>query len=256
MAELRDYVVAESGAAKARESLVRMTLTHGNLQNTSFPELRLDRGEDVESLKMRIYRATGTRPGRMQLVMKTSKGNTVCRLEEGKTLGSYDPQDGFILHVEDVDEFSLSRGGWLDDTSLVDKYVMDEESYNKRAVSVRRFKEERQRALVEEAEGASQEGAVRELPQVGQRCVVSPGDRRGEVRYVGDDQGVGLGPGTWVGVRFDEPVGKNDGTIRGIRFFEDCPSRFGGVVRPSFVEVGDFPPEEFDLAAASDDDEI
>lgn len=36
------------------------------------------------------------------------------------------------LHVEDTDVASVSRGGWLEDTSKVEKYVMSEDDYNSR----------------------------------------------------------------------------------------------------------------------------
>jgi len=36
------------------------------------------------------------------------------------------------LHVVDLDPTSISSGGWLEDTSLVEKYQISEEAYNKR----------------------------------------------------------------------------------------------------------------------------
>jgi hypothetical protein len=45
--------------------------------------------------------------------------------------------------------------------------------------------------------------------QVGSRCEVEPGDKRGVVKFVG--QAEPLGPGFWVGVQYDEPLGKHDG---------------------------------------------
>ena len=38
----------------------------------------------------------------------------------------------FRLHVVDLDPSSISSGGWLEDTSLVEKYQISEEAYNKR----------------------------------------------------------------------------------------------------------------------------
>lgn len=74
--------------------------------------------------------------------------------------------------------------------------------------------------------------------KVGMRCSVSPGDRRGEVCFVGMVEG--LAGGYWIGVKLDEPLGKNDGSINGRRYFqtdENC----GAFARPDNVEVGDFP---------------
>jgi hypothetical protein len=45
--------------------------------------------------------------------------------------------------------------------------------------------------------------------QVGSRCEVAPGGKRGVVKFVG--QAEPLGPGFWVGVQYDEPLGKHDG---------------------------------------------
>ncbi len=75
---------------------------------------------------------------------------------------------------------------------------------------------------------------------VGQRCTVDPGDRRGEVMFVGQAEGV-LPPGYWVGIKYDEPLGKNDGSVKGKRFF-DAPAGYGAFLRPDKIKVGDFPP--------------
>lgn len=36
------------------------------------------------------------------------------------------------MHVIDLDPSSVTSGGWLEDTSLVEKYKISEEAYNKR----------------------------------------------------------------------------------------------------------------------------
>lgn len=45
--------------------------------------------------------------------------------------------------------------------------------------------------------------------QVGDRCQVDPGEKRGVVKFVGRAED--LGPGFWVGIQYDEPLGKHDG---------------------------------------------
>merc|ERR1712159_405179 len=91
-----------------------------------------------------------------------------------------------------------------------------------------------------DAQAAEAEGI-----EVGQRCEVAPGAKRGEVMFVGKDA-EGLFLGWWVGVKFDEPVGKNDGSVKGKRYFQCLPG-YGGLVRPTNVTVGDFPEvDEFD----------
>ena len=84
---------------------------------------------------------------------------------------------------------------------------------------------------------------------VGTRCQVSPGGRRGVVRWIGKLPGK---IGWFVGVALDEPVGLNDGSLDGIRHFE-VESGHGLFVRGCNLRVGDFP--ERDLFADNDDDD-
>ena len=88
--------------------------------------------------------------------------------------------------------------------------------------------------------------------EVGMRCEVTPGAKRGEVKFVGKNV-EGFPLGWWIGVQFDEPVGKNDGSVKGVRFFE-CMEGYGSFQRPDKVAVGDYPEE--DDPFADDEDEI
>lgn len=38
----------------------------------------------------------------------------------------------YCIHIVDLDPGSLAAGGWLEDTSLIEKYTISDESYNKR----------------------------------------------------------------------------------------------------------------------------
>ena len=80
---------------------------------------------------------------------------------------------------------------------------------------------------------------------IGDRCEVTVGGKRGEVKYVGKIPQIA--PGWFVGVQYDEPVGKNDGVVKGKRFF-DCPPKYGGFLRPDKLSVGDFPELDDDVA--------
>jgi len=64
--------------------------------------------------------------------------------------------------------------------------------------------------------------------------------RRGEVKYVGELNGKS---GVFVGIQLDEPYGKNNGSVEGKAYFS-CMPKCGIFVRPSAVEVGDFPEED------------
>ena len=92
--------------------------------------------------------------------------------------------------------------------------------------------------------------------EVGQRCQVHPGSRRGVISYVGLVPEL-PGGGYWVGVTFDEPVGKTDGSVpcpkskKNKRYFTAIP-QYGSFIRGKNVEVGDFP--ERDIMDELDDD--
>jgi tubulin-folding cofactor B len=98
--------------------------------------------------------------------------------------------------------------------------------------------------------------------QIGQRCQVHPGSRRGVVSYVGLVPEL-PGGGYWVGVTFDEPVGKTDGSVpcsngkKDKRYFTAMP-QYGSFIRGKNVEVGDFPERDImdELDDDSDDDEL
>jgi len=154
----------------------------------------------------------------------------------------------------------------LEDVSQVEKYVMDDETYDKRDNTVRAKKREEaaqrakeRAAMIAAGVPTPQEKPARpetsrdveaKFPMDG-RCEVAPGGRRGSVAYIGKVKGL---QGTWIGIRLDEPLGANDGTKDGKPYF-DCPGpKYGCFARPENVEVGDFP--ERDPFASEDEDEI
>uniref|UniRef100_A0A7S0RMZ6 CAP-Gly domain-containing protein n=1 Tax=Chlamydomonas leiostraca TaxID=1034604 RepID=A0A7S0RMZ6_9CHLO len=270
---LKDYVMGSTGQNRA-ESTVLLHVSHSNLQ-AKFFELRLDMHMSIEQLKVKLSFHVGTNPSAQVLQLLDDKGSVLCPfLEDGRKLGYYSPHDGYTIHVVDTDPASASAGGWLEDVSLVDKYRMSDEEYNKRENTYRRWKEGKLKedpTWTLEKEMAKKRGV--ELPPtkapttdpeymaaeassvtVGARCSVDPGDRRGEVMFVGKDV-AGLPLGWWVGVKYDEPLGKNDGTVGGVRRFT-CPPGYGGFVRPDKVKCGDFPPLDDGLSDLDSGDEI
>lgn len=105
-------------------------------------------------------------------------------------------------------------------------------------------------AAIASADGAA--SAVADI-EIGMRCEVQPGGRRGRIAFVGEVKE--LDGGHWVGVIFDEPVGKTDGTTPdGTRYFDAPGSNYGGFVRGKNVTVGDFP--ERDLFDEDSEDEL
>ncbi|CAM9480240.1 unnamed protein product [Choristocarpus tenellus] len=79
----------------------------------------------------------------MQKLQLRSGGQTLCALtDDSKMLGFYGVRHGMEIHVVDDDPFSISRGGGLEDTSLVQKYRMTEEEYDQREGTLRSWVKE------------------------------------------------------------------------------------------------------------------
>ena len=248
-------------------------MTHSNLK-TIFPEIRVDLHITVGDLKVKMNTHCGTGCTFMRVLLKDPTGRVVCELDDdAKMLGYYSPSNNWIAHVQDDDPYSLSKGGGLEDVSLVEKYEISDENYMKREDNFRHFKAKK---MAEDPtwswerecnknnpdwkpkEKVTDEELMGDLAaavKVGDRCEVS-GGRRGEVAFVGKVAELPLG--WWVGVRYDEPVGKGDGTTKAedgstVRYYE-CDPKYGGMLRPNLVEVGDFPEE--DIFASDSEDEI
>lgn len=258
---------------QAADSTVVLQITHNHLK-ARFPEIRLDMHMRIEAVKHKINTHTGTSPDTMVVQLNDENGRLVAVLQDdARKLGFYSPRNGWTLHVVDTDGSSLSAQGWLEDVSKVQKYNISDDDYNKRDNTYRKFKADKLaqdptwtlekelairagREYVPPATKAAadddtgeQEAAVIDVRQ---RCSVDPGDRRGEVKFVGRVEG--LAPGYWVGVALDEPAGKNDGSVKGQRYFE-CGAGYGVFVRPDKVTTGDFPPID-DFSDLGSDDEI
>ncbi|KAL0817387.1 hypothetical protein Bca101_073831 [Brassica carinata] len=254
---------------------VLLHVTHSNLKSFA-ADVRFSPQMNVEAVKEKLWKKCGTSVNAMALELYDESGSKVAVLsDDTRPLGFYSPFDGFRLHIVDLDPSSVTTGGWLEDTSLVEKYTISEEDYAKRTDSYRKFKEK----IVAQKPAASDvkvlmippfnrrrrrtswkisvqisrpdlsvRSASNQNVKVGDRCQVVPGEKRGVVKYVGRAES--LGPGYWVGIQYDEPLGKHDGMVKGTRLFE-CPQLHGGVVRPDKVKVGDYPERD-----PFEDDEI
>ncbi|XP_037470768.1 tubulin-folding cofactor B-like [Triticum dicoccoides] len=56
-------------------------------------------------------------------------------------LAAYSPYDGYRLHVINLDPSSVTSGGWLEGTSLVEKYTISDDAYDELGTNIRKFKE-------------------------------------------------------------------------------------------------------------------
>ena len=138
----------------------------------------------------------------------------ICEMNDNsRMLGFYSVASGMEIHVLDTDPFSLSRGGGLTDTSLVEKYRMSDDAYDQRKGTMREFiKQQREKdpnyklkpkagpgvPVAGHGEPAAPPPGIESVATiaVGQRCEVMPGARRGVVMFVGELEG--LKPGYWV----------------------------------------------------------
>jgi tubulin-specific chaperone B len=275
MASLGNFVVSRDGERYdgMAEGTVMVTVSHSNLQQKHV-DLRWDLHTTVGDVKIRLTKHCGTPAQDMELILR-DEGRDICRMEDdNRPLGFYSVQNGNVIHIVDTNPYSLSAGGGLEDTSLVKKYEMSDEEYNKRKNTLRAYKREQLKKdpnfkfdfNAGKGGGAAKGGesksdaAPRQAPgpesvshiEVGMRCEVDPGGRRGAVSFVGEI--AGMPPGHWVGVTFDEPVGKSNGTVNGVQVFE-CAARYGGFVRGFNMRVGDYPEAEIDLDSSDDSDE-
>ncbi|VFQ98185.1 unnamed protein product [Cuscuta campestris] len=220
---------------------VLVSVTHANIKSF-LADVRFYLQMTVEAVKEKLWKKCGTSVASMRLELYDDSGAKIADLSDDmKPFGFYSPQDGYRLHVIDTDPSSILAGGWMDDTSNVEKYTISEEAYDKRDGTFKKFKEQLPHKHTTTSEAKICDNYMEDLCahiKVGDRCQVEPGERRGIVKFVGRAET--LASGFWVGVQFDEPVGKHDGMVKGKRYF-DCPPLHGAMVRPDKVKVGDYP---------------
>lgn len=295
-----------------------LDVTHSNLKQRHI-EIRFDKHTTIQSLRDKIYQQTGTKPHFQHLQFLSSPGASPSLFdippeqENDRMLGYYSLGHGITIHCIDLDPHSGSKGGGYEDTSLVKKYKMSEEDYDKRKGTLRDWgkqqkvkdstftlaKHAKQHREMMEAQRQAKLGL--ELPtgfeydnngkvvriepivpvdgsveaenkenknncefgeetvegiEVGMRCEVSPGSRRGSIAFTGEVPELGSG-GFWVGVVFDEPVGKTDGMVKGGKRYFDAPgTKYGGFVRGKNLQVGDFPERDIMDELEDSDDEL
>lgn len=220
---------------------VLLRVTHSNLKSFN-ADVRFSLQMSVEAVKEKLWKKCGTSINSMSLELYDDNGAKIAELSDNsRPFGFYSPLDGFRLHIVDLDPSSVTSGGWLEDTSLVEKYKISDEAYEKRDGTFKKFKEKLAHQKPSCASTKVADNYMEDLCaniKVGDRCQVEPGEKRGVVKYVGRAEN--LGPGFWVGVQYDEPLGKHDGLVKGTRYF-NCPPNHGGMVRPDKVQVGDYP---------------
>jgi tubulin-folding cofactor B len=277
MRSLLEYVQAkdEDPYANIAEGMVSITLTHNLLQRKMI-EIRLDLHITIGSLKVKIYKHTGTPPQHQTLVLKQD-GKPIAELDDdSRPLGFYSCKNGMEIKCVDTNPFSLAKNGGLEDVSQVKKYMMTDDEYDQRKDSVRQYKRDKlaedpnwkppklpganlanqiNRKVARELKGQQPKlppGSAADVAdmKVGDRCELFPGKRRGTVKFVGEVTWV---PGYWVGVEMDEPMGKHNGKGPDGKQYFECMDKCGVFKNPAHVTVGDFPEEDLDFSDSEEE---
>ncbi|GJJ75592.1 tubulin-specific chaperone B [Entomortierella parvispora] len=215
-------------------------------------ELRLSKASTIDNLKIKLEPITGISAGFQQLELHHD-GAFVCSLEghpQETMLGAFPIEEYWTVHVIDTNPSRVK--GQFNDVSLVQKFELPDEEYEKRTDSVLAFKKRNNLGRFNDAasdasatslQNRAFEEAAKSI-KLGDRCEVDVGGgslkRRGTVRFIGLTE---FQAGIWVGVQYDEPLGKNDGSMQGVRYFS-CAPKYGSFVRPDKIQAGDFPEED------------
>lgn len=152
---LQSYVTAKDHDQydHLHERTVLLDLTHSNLRQRHV-EIRFDRHDTIEKVRRVIHQKTGTPPcfqrlrltapcGRRALAEIPSPEEHHDPALEHRPLGYFGVESGSTVHCVDVDPHSGSRGGRYEDVSLVPKYVMSDEDYDRRTGTLRDWERRR-----------------------------------------------------------------------------------------------------------------
>lgn len=228
------------------DQAIKLNATHSHTK-IFLAELRFFKNQKLFEIKEVLSRKFGTLPEYMKLKLIRTNGEEqpLTNFDEERTLNELKINDMDTVHVYDLNPNSTLVQTNFDDLSTVKKYEISEEDYMKRTDNARKFKQKvmsdpNYKNMIESSQGPTYEEEAAQI-EIGQRCLLGDGFRRGEVKFVGMVKE--MGHGFWVGVRLDEPIGENNGSIKG-KFYFECENKFGVFVRPDYIKVGDFPPED------------
>ena len=235
--------------------MIKLNVTH-SASSMRFQELRFDMQSTIKSIKQSLEMRLGASPEDMTLQLKDTNENFVSDMgDDDALLGHYGPQEYYTIHV--IDSGTGMNFNDFEDTSKVEKYKISEDAYDQRDDTFRKFKQKMKEQQNPNFIGKNKETIADDfmeeeakLIEVGARCEIAVGERRGEVKFV--NKIPELANGYWVGVLLDEPTGDSNGTIEGVPYFE-APENRALFVRPNELKVGDYP--EIDVFDA-DEDEI
>ncbi|KAL8110354.1 hypothetical protein AgCh_026173 [Apium graveolens] len=120
---------------------VLLLISHSNMKSFA-PEVRFSLQMTVEAVKEKLWKKCGTSVDSMCLELYDHSGTKISTLSDNmRPFGFYSPEDGHRLHIIDLDPSSVTSGGWLDDTSQVEKFTISEEAFDKLDGTYRKYKE-------------------------------------------------------------------------------------------------------------------
>jgi len=228
------------------ETTIKINATHSHTK-TVLAEIRFYKSQKLYEVKEALSRKFGTLPEYMKLKLIRTNGEEqpLTNFDEERSLKELKIEDLDTIHVIDLNPNSTLVQTNFDDLSTVKKYEISEEDYMKRSDNARKFRQKimsdpNYKAMIEANQGPTYEEEAAQI-SLGQRCLLGDGFRRGEVVFVGIVKE--LGYGFWIGVKLDEPLGDSNGSVKNKSYFQ-CENKYGVFVRPDYVKVGDFPPED------------
>lgn len=193
---------------------VKINFTHSHTKLV-ISEIRFFQSNTINEVKSVISKKFGTLPEYMKLRLLKTNGSEFLLgdNEDNQTLKHLGVENYDTIHVVDTNPFSVLVQNNIDDLSTVEKYEISEEDYNKREDNARKFrqkvlKDPNIQALIKATQTYEYEEEAKKV-EVGQRCILNDGVRKGEVMYVGKAPEMGIG--YWVGVKLDEPLGDSNG---------------------------------------------
>ena len=105
--------------------IMKLNATHAGMEGTFLPELRFDLNWTIAKCKAFLERKFGTNPDDMRLQLQNTQGQPVAQMVDNEaTLGSYNPEANFTVHV--IDESGHTIRNEFDDVSQVEKYKISE----------------------------------------------------------------------------------------------------------------------------------
>ncbi|GMF59521.1 unnamed protein product [[Candida] boidinii] len=241
-------------------------------------ERKIDLNSTVNQFKKKMEPITGIPPQNQKIWLyitaDSNKRSEITSDDDNNKLSDFQITPYTRIHIEDTDpdealqqlekELLESENDGNNNTDGL--YVLEESEYNKMSNTVRKWKQDQKLGRFDpefnnkKNEIIEKSNKKSENFKINDRCIINNGKddikdikRLGEIKYIGkipeiDNENI------WIGVELDEPLGKNDGSIKGVRYFQ-CQKNYGSFVKPSVVEVGDFPKEDL-FGSDMDEDEL